>query len=284
MRCRTPNWVYEPSSRIAGTLSKWFTWITALSILATPNILCASTIEVTPRAAYSGPYGLEVGFGSCPVADDLEVHEQTVVAPLSLEACKTVTVKEGVVVAGSGSLTIIAGQLIALQNGFSVRSGGSVNLGTSASLDPYSHVYVQDGSPSRESTYRVEYWVNMDDADLVTGDRAVQFVAYSGAKIELLRVVFRQGPKVSLEVRVSSGMYVSTAGITVPSGWNKIAVQWEEGSSASAWIKVNSGTPEVLSGLDTQFKYIETVRWGLVRGLFTESSGVILHDEFASWR
>jgi len=242
----------------------------------------AGTLEVTPEAAFTGGYGLEVSVDSCDSTEDFVLSDQTITGPVNVEACDSVTAGSGVEVTATGNLTLIAGESVTIRNGFSVRTGGSLAVGASPSNGPYA--YVEDDSPRSETTYEAEFWVNLDGLTLGAGDAIEHFVAYSSTGIERFRVIVRRGPVVKLQVRNDAGTYYSTPDISVPSGWSKIAVKWEASPSAVASIVVNSGSPRTLSGLNTQYSRIDFTRWGSVGGTLIACSGEMKLDEFAAFR
>jgi hypothetical protein len=61
-------------------------------------------------------------------------------------------------------------------------------------------------------------------------------------------------------------------------------VAWEAAASATASLTVNDGTPEELTGLDTDERRIDFVRWGSVGGTIGDSSGTVDMDDFTSSR
>jgi len=97
-------------------------------------------------------------------------------------------------------------------------------------------------------------------------------------------VVIISGPELVLEVRDDAGGLTPTTAVGLTSGWNKIVLSWEAAPSATVSLTVNDGLPVELTGLDTDARRIDTVRWGVVGGSLTGSSGTILQDDFSSWR
>jgi hypothetical protein len=240
-------------------------------------------LEVTTGAAHWGTHGVRVTVGSpCTSDDDVVLADQTVTGPLTVEGCRSVVTGDNVAVASSGDLTITAGSTITLQSGFSVASGGRLTAGIDPSLPRFA--YVEDDTPDHEIGYQAEFYLNLDDLTLSPADELHNFVGYSAGGDAQLRVVLGHGPVVALEVRDDTGTYHSTPGISVPSGWSKVDVQWLASSLATASLALNDGVPAELTGFDTDGCRIDTVRWGLVGGDAPGATGTIAQDDFDSTR
>jgi hypothetical protein len=150
-------------------------------------------------------------------------------------------------------------------------------------LDP--HGWMQDDSPDSEARYLAEFFIDLDGLTLGVGDELHHFVAYSTAGEAQLRLVIRDGPEVSLEIREDDGGYHSTSpGLPLVPGWNRITLAWEASGSATASLTVNDSATAELVGLDTDGRRIDSVRWGIVGGSLGGSSGTIHQDAFSSWR
>jgi hypothetical protein len=239
---------------------------------------------VTPAAAYLGSYGLEVSVGSCSGSiTEVVLSDPPAPGPLSVEACLSITAGDDFAVADGSAATFTAGRLVALYDGFAVEAGGSFTSIIDVTLDP--HGWVQDDSPHAETRYLAEFYIDLDALVLGTGDELHHFVAYSADGAPQLRLVIRDGPELWLEVREDDGTpRVTSAGVPVASGWNRIALSWEAGASATASLTVNDGAATELTGLDTGAGRIDLVRWGIVGGILSASSGTIHLDAYSSWR
>jgi hypothetical protein len=241
----------------------------------------AGNLAVTDTAAFNGAYGLEVTVGSsCTAASDEVLYNDTVTGIEPFEGCNSITAGNDFVVASGGDATFTAGSWIALQNGFSVESGGTFTANIDPSMTAFA--WVQDNSPNAEKTYNVQFYVNLDLFTLNGGDQLVHFVAYGGSTTEQLRLVITSGTSLVLEVRDDTGTYSSTSPVATASGWNKIDIGWAAAPGATASLTVNDGTPAQVTAA-TGTRRIDSVRWGAVNGTVVGSSGTIMQDEFGSW-
>ncbi len=240
-------------------------------------------VMADPSAAHSGSYGLMVTVdASCSSLNEAVLGGQTVVGLLLVESCNSVTAGGGFTVSGSGDATLTAGASVVLQNGLSVESAGRFTAALDPSLSPTA--FVQDDSPSSETTYVAEFFVNLDGLSLGTEDELEHFVAYDDAGQSVLKILIRSGPVMVLEVRDDLGTEHTSSEVPLASGWNEVAISWEASASAPASLTVNDGTPEQLTGLDTDERRVDVVRWGVVGGTLGGSSGTVDMDDFASWR
>jgi hypothetical protein len=85
-------------------------------------------------------------------------------------------------------------------------------------------------------------------------------------------------------MRDDSRVFHQTFDLSMGSGWNNVLVEWRAAVDGGGSLRLNDGTPETLSGLDTSDRRIDFVRWGSVGGVFSSSSGSIYLDVFSSWR
>ncbi len=257
--------------------------ILAVAALCLVPPVGASSLDVTPAAAFSGDYGLALGVGSTCSADTDAYYElQTVTETGQLfEGCVTLTAGNDFVIAGSGAATFAAGSRIVLQNGFAVQAGGSFTAVIDSSLAPFA--YVQDNSPTAESTYNVQFYVDLDSLDLGEADQIAHLVAYDGAGRPQIKLLIESGPALVLTVRDSAGTFHSTSAVPTAAGFNQVTIAWTAAVSSTASLTVNGGEPALVT-TDTSTGRIESVRWGAVGGSFPSSSGQIAQDEFTSWR
>jgi hypothetical protein len=252
-------------------------------LLAAPSH--AGSLNVTNGAARTGSYGLEVNPGTtCTGMDDEVLTNQTVSGTQSFEACDTLTAQTNFVVGTNGDATLTAGSTVVLGNGFRVDSGGALTVSVENNLLPLA--FVQDDSPSAETNYSVEFYINLDSLSLESGNEIDHFTAYGAGSAEEIKIQVRQGAStdVVLAVRQNGGSVTETSPLSLSAGWNKVAVSWTAAAAASATLVVNDGAPETLTGLDTAARRIDFVRWGVVDGTFVRNPGVLLQDDFVSRR
>ena len=243
----------------------------------------AGDLTVDTDAANLGTYGARMNVGSaCTSANDVVLQNETVVAPRMIEGCRSITAGTSFVIAAGGTTTFTAGSEIVLQNGFSVDSGGTFTAVIDRTLMPFAHV--QDDYPSSESTYNAEFFTNFDGLVIGAGDEIEHFVAYSSGATEQLRLLILTGPALVLEVREDSGTVRRTPGVAAAAGWNKITLSWTAAAGSTAWLAVNDGTPDELTGVNNDAGRIDFVRWGAVGGTVPSTSGQLHQDDFVSWR
>jgi hypothetical protein len=242
----------------------------------------AGGLTVTDTAAYNGVYGMQVTVGSDCTADvDADYDDETVNTAQSFEGCSTLTAHTNFVVTGTGDATLTAGREIVLGNGFSVQSGGTLTLAIDPSLSPFA--FVRDNSPSSETTYNAQFYVNMDLLTIGSGDSLEHFVAYGNGGDPEIRLIVESGPSMILEIRNDDGVMVPTTALAAPVGWNKINIAWSAAPGATPSLTINGGTPSQVTA-DTGTRRIEFVKWGAVDGTVDGTSGEIAQDDFSSWR
>ncbi len=177
----------------------------------------ASGLAVNPASAQEGSFGLEVDTGSiCASSQDVVVPAQTVTGALVEQACDAITAGSGVVISRTGSVDLSAGHTVVLDNGFSVQQGGTLRAGLDPSLAGVA--YVEDDSPSSETSYRAEFHLDADSLTLGAGDRLEHFVAYDALGDPTVRVVIIPGPALVLEVLDSTGATLTSPGIALAPG------------------------------------------------------------------
>jgi hypothetical protein len=240
-------------------------------------------LAVGGGAAHSGAFGLEVTVASCSAPHDIHLSDQTMTGFTVVEACSSITAGDNCVIASDGDVTLTAGEHIVFENGFSVQVGGLLTANLNGLLAwPFS--FVEDTSPAAETSYHAEFFADLRNLVLGSGDRLDLLVAYSDNGQPQLRIVVNDSSSLVLEVRDDSGTFHSTPGIAVPSGWMKVRVDWEAAASAAAALTVDDGTPDELMGIDTDARQVDLIRWGAVDGTLTDAAGSIALDDFLSWR
>ena len=242
------------------------------------------TWTVTSAAAYLGSYGLAVSIGSCVGDADVVLSDPPGVGPLAVEACISITAGGGFTVPAGSAVTLTAGRLIELGDGFAVQQGGTLSAFIDANLDP--HGWVQDDSPRSETRYLAEFFVDVDALTLAEGDELHLLVASSADGVPQLRLVILSGPVLQLEVREDPGSFRSTpTGVPLASGWNRVFFSWMAAPDATAALTVNGTASAELTGLDTDGRRIDSMRWGITGGNLSGSSAGTIHlDAFSSWR
>ena len=274
----------SPSGGRSGASRRHSALATVACLLLTfsPWAVHAATLGVHAGAARTGAFGMEITpDATCSGPASQTLASQTVHGTASFSACQTLVTGSSFVVSSTGDATLTAGETVVLADGFRVDSGGSLAVGIEPSL--ISRGYVQDDTPSAESTYNAEFYLNLDDLSLVAGEQFQNFVAYSfsGKQLELL---VEPGPQVRLRVRRADGGFSETSAVSLAAGWNQVVIEWSAAANASAALTVNDGTPRTLSSLDTSGGRIDFVRWGLVAGAFSSAPGSFAQDDFSSWR
>lgn len=266
-------------------------WVPALVAAVTlflPVAASAGGLAVTANAAQAGAFGLEVSADtSCTGSDTETLVSRTISGTESFQACETLTAGSGVVVTATGEATLVAGETVLLGDGFRVEAGGSLVAGVDPTLAR--RAYVQDDTPSAETTYHARFHVNLDGLSLAAGDSFEHFSArMAGApEVEPFRLMVTQaatGPEIALVVRQDDGTLSETAPVPLAPGWNEVTVSWAAGAAATSELSVNGQTPASLSGLATQLGRVDSIRWGIVSADLTGTPGTLLQDDFTSWR
>jgi hypothetical protein len=239
-------------------------------------------LAVTPSAAHTGSWGLAVEVGSeCTDTPTVTLSGQVVTGAEEFSACESITAGDGFQVAGSGTATLTAGRSIALGSGFSVATGGELVV----ALDPTMSrtAFVQHAMPVEATNLDVSFWIDLDGLAIPAIDEVELLVASSLDLGWRLRLLLRDGPETTLEVRDDSGSVHATAGVPVGPGWSSVAVSWEAAASASATLAINGGTAVYLTGLDTEDSRLHLVRLGAVGGMLENSSGTVHLDDITGW-
>ena len=245
----------------------------------------AGALDVLASAAFSGNFGLRVTVGATCTGNDLVVATGTV--STDQLACDTITAGNVEVVA-PGS-TFIAGDVITLQNGFSVASGASFT----ALIDPFVKLpfaYVRDDTPAAETTYNAKFYLRLDSLTLSASDEIGHFNGYSANGNPQFRIVLRTSLS---ENRVAIFAWDDDAGALVehsvdfllPLGFRSVDLSWRAGSGDGEFlVSIDGAAPDGLTGLNNGSSRIDFVRWGAVDGTLASSTGSMELDEFSSWR
>ena len=246
-------------------------------------VTVAGAVSASAAAARTGAFGLAVDVvPTCGAAHDVLVRDITVSESLRVASCRAIAAGDGCVVAAGGHLSLTARTAVALEGGFRVESGGSAAVAIDGDLSPMA--YVQDDSPSGETTYYAEFSVNLDSVLLGGGDDLDFFVAYDDDGIPQLRLLVREGAGFEATVRDDVGVDTTVAGGAVQPGWNTIRLGWEASSTATITMIVNGGAPAAVTGVDNATSRIDFVRLGAVGGNLASTAGTVFLDNFISWR
>jgi hypothetical protein len=215
------------------------------------------------------------------------------------------------------TLTVAAGTGAALANQITVPNGtGNVqcaathantnrfagNCGAKVDItggDPAA-AYVQDNSPTGESTYRARLYVNLRTLTMANGDEFDLFRASDGSDPvppatsgnPVIRLAIRQtGAQKQLVVtaRLDAGTEQSAAVVNLATGGRSIEIDWARATAAGAnngrlgfWV--DGAVKTGLTGLDNDTLSVNYVRWGAVANLDTGTSGTFRMDDFSSQR
>jgi hypothetical protein len=191
------------------------------------------------------------------------------------------------------------------------RFGGK--CGALINFDGTNAAYVQDDSPSGETTYRARMYSNFAGRamvseppnnptpqavllDLGAGEEFDHFVGFNQAATKAFRIQVAGGSDAIGPMFTIQGFVTTDAGeqatgtATVRRGWTSIEVDWAKSTSAGAnngrlnlWV---NGTPVTgVTGADIDTAVVDFVRWGVVDGFNDDSiSGTIKQDDFVSQR
>ena len=244
-------------------------------------------LEVAPDSALYGGYGLRITVApTCSSAeDDVLLSAQTINEPASWVGCRSITARDSFVVAPGGTAMFTAGERVVLGDLVTVQSGGSLTAAIDPALTDSPFVFLQDESPAAETSYQVQFFVNLDDLAVATGDEIEQFAAYDEAENAHVLLLLGSGPTLALEVRDDVGApHRVTWPNPLSTGWNRVAISWQASPSATISFSVGDSSAVELTGIDTDERRVDTVRWGVVGGTLAASSGTIAMDQFSSWR
>ena len=253
--------------------------------LAAPEVR-AGTLEAFSGAASVGSFGLRVTLGKTCTLNDVEVLGPVVNSDRL--ACNTITAGNVQVV--SPGATFTAGDSIVFEDQFSVASG----VPFTAVIDPFVDTplaFVQNNSPSAETTYNALFDLRLDSLTLATGDDIGHFNGYSANGDLRFRAVLRRNA-VLPENRLALFAWDETAGtlrehtvdFLLPGGFNGIQISWRAGADDGQFLVSINGAPlSGLTDLDNSLSTIDFVRWGAVDGTLAASSGSMDLDQFSSW-
>ena len=264
-------------------------FVIVICCLAIAGGAWASDLTVNAGAAKAGGFGLEVTVGkTCTADDDAVIPDQTVGGTVTFEGCLSLTAAD-VDVLSSGDVTFQAGDMIMLENGFSVASGANFTATLDQGLT--GRAYVQDNSPSGEKLYRARFYVDPSSLNLGGGDGFDHFTAYSGAGAwEFDLLLEDSGANIALVVEARNGVGFSntTAESSLPSTYFAIEFEWKASDAGMSngyldvWI--DDVAVSGLSSLDNETRQIDMVRWGVVDGVTFAGTGTMNLDEFVSQR
>jgi hypothetical protein len=244
-------------------------------------------VEVVDSAARSGNFGLRVTTGVTCSPNDLTITSPPLISG-DFEACNSITVS-GVEVVSPGA-TFRAGSVISLDNDFSVASEVDFTAVIDPSL-PSPFAWVQDDSPTAETTYKAVFYSRLDALNLAIDDELDHFVGYSSNGDAQFRLVLRKDPiliqdRLAILAREDGGAFVEyPSDFLLPAGYNRIEIAWRAGAGDGEFLVSINGAPLAgLTGLNNNGSRIDFVKWGAVGGTLTSTTGAMELDEFVSLR
>lgn len=263
-------------------------WLSILFVLALAGGAApaarASSLTVTPSAAWVGTFGLEVHLG-CEMSDLLELGP----APLLEGYHEACGIDATEVTVGPGGLELVAGMRVSLGEGFSVPSGVTLELGLDPSLG-VEFTSTRTESPNAESRYAARFYLRLDDLAMGPGSRIEHLNGYDAAGRPLFRLVVRHdatlGRRVlDLVAHHDDGGEAIVSPLPLASGWNEIGIDWRSGPGDGHFlVSVNGAFPFGLTGLSNPISRLDEIRWGAVDGALAGVSGWLQVDDFSSWR
>ncbi len=258
-----------------------------LAVLAAAGPLAAADLEVRPAAAAVGAFGLDVTLGStCSTPD--EVTQTAPPATVGdLEACRTLIVG-GVEV--DAAAIFVAGETVALGEGFSVAAGASLTVVLDG-LMPALFAAVTSGAPIAERTFSARFHLRLDGLSLAEGEQLDHLTAVDADGGEVFRLILRRQADQNLLVlgarQDGGGEILTPAGqeVAVPAGWNLVELEWRAGAGdGQLRLALNQGAFAGLTDLANDLAEVERFRWGAVDGAFDGSPGRLEVDGFSAWR
>lgn len=149
--------------------------------------------------------------------------------------------------------------------------------------------YVEDTSPSGETSYYLRFYFLADDLDLDAGDWVDLFAAYRNPSRPVPQLAVRVQETAEgreLVLRSLDGGQMSASGpVPIRAGWQAVTLSWQQASGAAngqAELALNGKPRATLSGLDSRDSVIDLARLGMVssRG----GRGELYFDAFESRR
>ncbi len=273
----------------AGVKSRMTTTLGTLICLAASGLVGATSLEVKASAARAGGYGLEVAVGtSCTSDQEAVVPAGGISDTRTYEGCRTVTAGDVDVLAGA-DVTLRAGDRVVLGNGFSVANGSAFTAAISPALT--GRGFVQDDSPTAEGLYRARFYLDPANLTAGPGDGFEHFAAYTGAGVRVFDLRLEEsGADLALvaTARDGSGTSSVTAAPALPASYFAVEVEWKASdpgaANGSLRLWVDGAQVTGLSGLDNATFRVDSVRWGVVDGLESTTTGSMNLDEFLSQR
>jgi len=149
--------------------------------------------------------------------------------------------------------------------------------------------YVQDNSPSNETSYFARFYFNPNSTLTGNANQRI-FTGYNAAGSVVFAIEYRRtnAGGGTYQVRAS----VSRAGGTTSTGWititnntaHPIEIEWNSASAATFRFYVDGTLRQTLTNLNTSAYLLDYVRLGPSSGLVTASSGSEYFDAFVSKR
>jgi hypothetical protein len=154
----------------------------------------------------------------------------------------------------------------------------SVSSGTSG--------YVQDNSPTAETSYHARFYFNPHSATVTTTPLTL-FVGLNGSNGTVFTVRLRKQNglyQVSAVVTRANTATNTTVWYTISgTTFTAIEIAWQSGTSASFSLYTGGTLRQTLTGLNTSAQLLETVRMG-PQGSLSGVGGTMYFDSFVSTR
>ena len=265
-------------SRLSGALA-------AVALVAAP--LAAADLEVRGESAALGSFGLDVTVGStCSSPDNVTVDSPPVIDG-DFEAC---LVLEAVGVDVGTDVSFVAGESIALREGFGVPGGASF-AAVNDELMPGRFAAVATESPIAEQTFNARFHLRLDGLALADGEEIEHLRGLAGDGSDVFRLILRRQAGQNLLVlgaRLDGGGEVLTPPgqeVLLPAGWNLLELDWRAGAGdGQLLVSVNQAAFVGLADLANDLAEVERFSWGAVDGTFSGAPGYLEVDGFDAWR
>lgn len=158
--------------------------------------------------------------------------------------------------------------------------------GMQASVSSGTSGYVQDNSPTAETSYHARFYFNPHSATMTTTPLSL-FVGLNGSNGTVFTVRLRKQSglyQVSALVTRANSATNTTVWYTVSgTTFTAIEIAWQSGTSASFSLYTGGTLRQTLTGLNTSAQLLETVRMG-PQGSLSGVSGTMYFDSFVSTR